>query len=111
MARGQGRGRGPAWTAAEDAAIRAAVRANREDGFTALERTADGDGWRTVRTARLADVAKRIGRSLDAVRKRAQRIGAHSMVDHTGRRYRDQWRREHAAELAEMEGNDDGSKG
>ena len=84
MAHGQGRG--PAWTAEEDAAIRRAVRANRERGFTALER--DGDGWRVVRTARLADVARAIGRSVDAVRKRAQRIGAHSTIDHAGRQER-----------------------
>ena len=86
MAHGQGRG--PAWTVEEDAAIRRAVRANRERGFTALERAGDGDGWRVVRTTRLADVARAIGRSVDAVRKRAQRIGAHSTIDHTGRRER-----------------------
>ena len=87
MAHGQGRG--PAWTAEEDAAIRRAVRANRERGFTALEGApGDGDGFRVVRTARLADVARAIGRSVDAVRKRAQRIGAYSTIDHTGRRAR-----------------------
>ena len=87
MAHGQGRG--PAWTPEEDAAIRRAVRANRERGFTALEgRPGDGDGFRVVRTARLADVARTIGRSVDAVRKRAQRIGAYSTIDHTGRRAR-----------------------
>ena len=84
MAHGQGRG--PAWTVEEDAAIRRAVRANRERGFTALERAGAGDGWRVVRTARLADVARAIGRSVDAVRKRAQRIGAQSRW----RRQRDQ---------------------
>ena len=74
--------------AEEDAAIRRAVRANRERGFTVLERGGAGDGWRVVRAARLADVARRIGRSVDAVRKRAQRIGAYSTIDHTGRRER-----------------------
>ena len=61
-----GQGRGPAWTAEEDAAIRRAVRANRERGFRALERA--GDGWRVVRTVRLADVARAIGRSVQAGR-------------------------------------------
>ena len=41
-----------------------------------------------VRTARLADVARAIGRSVDAVRKRAQRSGAYSTIDHTGQRQR-----------------------
>ena len=87
MAHGQGRG--PAWTAEEDAAIRRAVRANRERGFTArVGKPGAGDGYRVVRTARLADVARAIGRSVDAVRKRAQRIGAYSTIDHTGERAR-----------------------
>lgn len=42
------------------------------DGLTVLE------GGDVVRAGRLADVARRIGRSAAAVRKRAQRIGAFS---------------------------------
>ena len=60
------------WTAEEDEAIREAARATFEDGLTVHE---DGE---TTRAARLADVGERIGRSLAAVRKRAQRIGAFS---------------------------------
>ena len=62
--------RGRAWTTAEDNAIRAAARATRDDGLT-LPGTAD-------RAARLAVVARQIGRSVHATRKRAQRIGVWS---------------------------------
>ena len=76
-------GRGRAWTAEEDAAIRAAADATRESGLTVLDR----ERWQTVRAARLADLAARLGRSVDAVRKRAQRIGAPSYaMNASGRR-------------------------
>ena len=67
---GQTMARGRPWTAAEDDAIRAAARATRDDGLTVPDTAA--------RAARLADVARRLGRTLDATRKRAQRIGAWS---------------------------------
>lgn len=60
------------WTAEEDEAIRKAARATFEEGLTVV---ADGE---TLRAGRLADVGHRIGRSHDAVKKRAQRIGAFS---------------------------------
>ena len=69
------------WTAAEDEAIREAARATFEDGLTVH---ADGE---TTWAARLADVGEQIGRSHDAVKKRAQRIGAFSYPMHrSGRR-------------------------
>ena len=66
------RGRGRAWTAEEDELIRAAAAATQDAGPT---------------SARLADVAGRIGRTAAAVRKRAQRIAAVSYA-------RVEWRRE-----------------
>lgn len=76
-------GRGRAWSAEEDAAIRAAADATREHGLSVL----DKERWQTVRAARLADVARRFGRTLAAVQKRAQRIGAPSYAMHgSGRR-------------------------
>ena len=62
--------RGRAWTTAEDDAIRAAARATHDDGLTLPDTAA--------RAARLADVARRLGRTVYATRKRAQRIGAWS---------------------------------
>ena len=65
--------RGRAWTAEEDAAIRAAAERTREEG--------------TFGVNRLAGVARQLGRSPDAVRKRAQRIGAWSYsMNRSGRR-------------------------
>ena len=66
--------RGRAWTAAEDDAIRAAARATFDGGLTVWADDAGGP----VRAARLADVARQLGRTVDAVQKRAQRIGAFS---------------------------------
>ena len=69
--------RGRRWTRAEDDAIRKAVAGNRTDGLSAQ--------WADFRAGqryanRLARVARNIGRSVDAVRKRAQRIGAESYL-------------------------------
>ena len=77
---------GRPWTLEEDDAIRAACEQNREVGLT----DQDGDGehpqWRA---RRLQAVADEIGRSLAAVRKRAQRLGERS--------YRPSWLRNPAA--------------
>ena len=67
---GVGRPQRRRWTAAEDAAVREAVRANRAHGLTRLDRPEYMN--------RLDDVATRLDRTVDAVRKRAQRIGAYS---------------------------------
>lgn len=76
--------RGRAWTLEEDDLIRAAAEQNRrpggytaddQDGAHALAHS-DGGGRRYA--ARLADVARQINRTPDAVRKRAQRIHAES---------------------------------
>ena len=69
--------RTPRWTREEDAAIRRAAIDNREQGITVKEL------WFTHRDElkyanRLRVVANRLGRSYDAVRKRAERIGATS---------------------------------
>ena len=60
------------WTAEEDEAIRAAARATFNEGLTVLE---DGAA---IRAGRLAEVGRLIGRTADAVRKRAERIGVFS---------------------------------
>ena len=65
-----GRPRRRRWTAAEDAAVREAVRANRARGLTRL------DSPEYVN--RLGDIATRLDRTVDAVHKRAQRVGAYS---------------------------------
>lgn len=61
--------RGRRWTEEEDHLIRLAAHGNRHHGLTD-----DASEYR----ARLRDVARRIGRSYDATRKRASRIGAGS---------------------------------
>ena len=70
--------RGRKWTKAEDAAIRRAVRANRTRGITA-----DWPQWKTGQrhARRFEAVAAQIGRTTDAVRKRAQRISEYSYLD------------------------------
>ena len=74
---GRGR-RGPreVWTPAEDALIRAAAEANRRPGGYTRDDFTVGEAGRMA--GRLAEVARELGRSPDAVRKRAQRIGARS---------------------------------
>ena len=57
------------WTVAEGGAVREAVRANRAHGLT------KPDSPEYVN--RLDDVANRLDPTIDAVRKRAQRIGAY----------------------------------
>ena len=74
-------GRGKPWTPEEDALIRAAAEATSDFGL-------GGPAGRAAR--RLADVAERIGRTVDAVRKRAQRIGA---VSYARVEWRQEWRR------------------
>ena len=64
-----------AWTPGEDAAIRAACARTRATGM--VEEDADGTRHEG-RAKRLQAVADATGRSLAAVRKRAQRIGARS---------------------------------
>ena len=64
-----------AWTLEEDNAIRAACARTRETGM--IEEDADGTR-REGRAKRLQAVADATGRTLAAVRKRAQRIGARS---------------------------------
>lgn len=61
------------WTADEDEAIRAAAAVTFNEGLTLQEGERIGE-----RASRFADLARRFGRTVDAVRKRAQRIGAHS---------------------------------
>lgn len=58
------------WTPAEDALVSGAVAANREGGLLL-------PGGR-FHAGRLAHVARQIGRSYGAVRKRAQRLGERS---------------------------------
>ena len=70
--------RGRLWTRAEDDAIRKAVAGNRTDGLSAQWADFRRNGQRYAN--RLAHVARNIGRSVDAVRKRAQRIGADSYL-------------------------------
>ena len=69
------------WTPEEDEKIRAAAEENRRPGGY----TAEGDWPRREYAQRLAKVAARIGRTLAAVRKRAQRIGARSKKPHVSR--------------------------
>ena len=73
---------GRAWTPEEDDAIRAACSANRSIGLTDENGGGQGPRWRA---RRLQAVADRFGRTLEAVRKRAQRLGERS--------YRPSWRR------------------
>ena len=77
-----GRQPGRPWTLEEDDAIRAACEQNRSIGIT------DEDGASANpmgRARRLQAVADEIGRTLEAVRKRAQRLGERS--------YRPSWTR------------------
>ena len=71
---------GKRWTEAEDALIREAAEATRQEGLwggnTHWSRTRSP----YVHERRLADVAARLGRTYEATRKRAQRIGARSYV-------------------------------
>ena len=70
------------WTEAEDDAIRAAARATWDRGLTVQRGERAGE-----RAGRLADVAREIGRTAAACRKRAQRIGAFSYAMYgSGRR-------------------------
>ena len=62
------------WTLEEDDAIRAACAENRSVGITDENGSAHPKG----RARRLQAVADRFGRTLEAVRKRAQRIGERS---------------------------------
>ena len=73
---------GRPWTPAEDDAIRAAVEANRSIGLTDEDGGGEYPRWRA---RRLQAVADEIGRTLAAVRKRAQRLGERS--------YRPSWTR------------------
>ncbi len=63
-----------AWTAREDEAIRKAAQASRRDGYRMTDQANGEVGPR----ARLAEVARRLGRSYQATRKRASRLGARS---------------------------------
>ena len=98
--------RGPKWTADEDAQIRAAVRANREDGISA-----QWPEWKRGQryARRLASVARNIGRTPDAVRKRAQRIGAESylMRAKIPERLRAEREREAAADVSSPDASPD----
>jgi len=74
-------GRGRTWTPEEDAAIREAATLNRRLGITGFDlgdvqagRRAMDDTYRNE----LRAVARSIGRTYAAVRKRAERIGARS---------------------------------
>lgn len=74
-------GRGRTWTPEEDAAIREAAQHTRKYGLVGFElgdiqagRRAMDDPFRNE----LRHVAKMIGRTYAAVRKRAERIGARS---------------------------------
>lgn len=82
------RGRGRAWTPDEDAAILAAAAETREHGLTVLDRSRPA-GEQAIRAARLADVARQLGRTKAAVQKRAERIGAWSYAMHGSGRRRD----------------------
>lgn len=79
--------RGRLWTAKEDQAIRFAAAANRlPGGYTAVVESGDVrrvDGERQY-AARLRAVAAAIGRTYQAVVKRASRIGAPSKQPHHG---------------------------
>ena len=69
-------GRRHRWQPWEDHAVREAVRASRAHGLTRL------DSPESVN--RLDDVARRIGRTPDAVRKRARWIGAYGPAPSLG---------------------------
>lgn len=72
-------GRGRTWTAEEDAVIRAAATDNARLGLTGFDLGDIQAGRRAMDDpyfARLHHVAREIGRTYAAVRKRAQRIGA-----------------------------------
>ena len=73
------------WTLEEDDAVRAACAENRSVGITDENGSENPKG----RARRLQAVAERFGRTLEAVRKRAQRIGERS--------YRPSWTRAPAA--------------
>ena len=77
---------GRPWSLEEDDAIRAAGRENRVTGLTDVDGSSRNPRWRA---RRLQAVADRFGRTLAAVRKRAQRIGERS--------YRPSWSRSPAA--------------
>ena len=64
------------WTPAEDTLIRAAAEANRQPGGYTRDDFEVGEARRFA--GRLAEVARQLGRTPAAVRKRAQRIGARS---------------------------------
>ena len=73
---------GRPWSIEEDDAIREACAANRTTGLTDMDGGARNPRWRA---RRLHAVADRFGRTLAAVRKRAQRLGERS--------YRPSWSR------------------
>ena len=73
---------GRPWSLEEDDAIRAACAANRTTGLTDVDGATRNPRWRA---RRLQAVADRFGRTLAAVRKRAQRLGERS--------YRPSWSR------------------
>ena len=77
-----GRQLGRPWTLEEDDAIRAACAENRSVGITDENGASEHPKGRA---RRLQAVADRFGRTLEAVRKRAQRIGERS--------YRPSWTR------------------
>lgn len=81
-----GRQPGRPWTLEEDDAIRAACEANRSLGITDEDSAGEHPKGRA---RRLQAVADRFGRTLEAVRKRAQRLGERS--------YRPSWTRAPAA--------------
>ena len=64
-------GRGRAWTEREDDLVREAARETSRAGLTVVD-----DAGVVRRAARLADVARQIGRTRAAVEARAVRIGA-----------------------------------
>ena len=64
-------GRGPRWTPEEDRELHELAAENRTNGITSWR----AEGWWT---RRLQAFATKHGRSYDATKKRAQRIGARS---------------------------------
>ena len=75
--------RGHMWTEAEDAAILSAAAENARHGITGFQLGDIEAGRRAMHgkaghVNRLKEVAERFDRSYEAVRKRAQRIGAAS---------------------------------
>ena len=67
-------GRGPPWTPEEDAEIAEAAALNRQHGRFDPDKPYDA----RIPTRRLSDIAKRRGRTVAAVLKRAQRIAERS---------------------------------